>query len=305
MLKNIGLFLLAFSIACIFWLATVSSQQNIKSYENPIPVKLFNTPEGMHAQTLIENISIKIDSIQTKTPQIQAENFQAFIDLSEARLGTQLLPIQVKSQDANIRIVSFYPSNAEVILEKTQESSFQLTIEKKGNISPNLFVENISGSDESVVIRAGNQTLKNIKKVVAFIEINNQEEPFRTTVPVQAFDKNNVLIQNIDITPKDVTINVEIHPINEEKIVGIKLNTSGNITTPNVFIESLSFEPNIATVQAKSSVLQNISHLQTEELDLSSLKESQDISLKILPPENAEIVSDANVIVHVIIKPIN
>ena len=304
MLRTLSLFLLAFLIACTFWLATISSQQNIKTFEEAISVTFFNIPEGLHAQSESPKIEIKIDSLKEKNPQINTENFQAFIDLSEAEAGSKIFSIDVRSQDPNIRIVSYSPSQTEVTLESIQQKYFPIEIEELGEVSVNYEVEDLSTTLRSALIKAGQTTLNNIVAIKARIEFQGEENSFSRLIKLQAFDANDNPLPYVDITPKSTEIKAQLTQVKEEKIVGVKLPIVGKLGVEDMFVSSISYSPQTTTIQAKKFILENIQHIQAEELDLSSITKSGAYSKEILPELNTEITGEETIKVIIELSPL-
>lgn len=301
MTKTAWLLLLSFFISSIFWLATVSSQQNIKIFEEPIAVKFFNVPEGLHVTSAPINISIKIDTSKDKTKKIFAENFQSFIDFTNAKIGENNFQIQVKTQDQSIRIVSYSPKELTLNLEKVQEKMLEPTLEMTGNVSKNYTVKTAEIVEKQVTVTAGESDLDNIIRVKAVLELKGESNSIEKTLEFKAYNSKNQIVENAEISPSNTDVTVTLSQIADTKLVGIKVPIIGTLKKENTYVKSVSITPQTAEIRGKKYALNDVQFIQTNPVDISDLTESTTLAVQAIPPLDIEFTTPINVQVEIIL----
>ncbi len=304
MWKNIGLVFLSLIASLIFWLAVISTQQNIKVFEDEIPIKHFNVPETLFISSEIPPVTIRIDTTKEILKTTTQEDFQAFIDFSKAQMGTRLFPIEVKSENPKIRIVSFSPKEIEVILEEEKEKIMKIEIKTEGEVSENFIVENIQPEVSEVTIKAGETILNKITQIKAILKFNGEQDSFQKKVNLRAYDSKDSIIKDIEIIPENIEIKAELSQVTDTKIIGVKPNVTGKLEKENYYVKSITVYPNITEIRAKKHILNGVDYVQTKEIDISQIEETKTLSVKIIPPLNTEITGSKEVKVDIILEEI-
>lgn len=304
MLKNFFLILFSLIISCIFWLAVVSTEQNIKTFEENIRIENFNIPENLFVSSSKKHVSIKVDASKEVMKDLGVENFQAFVDLSEMLTGEQRVKIVVKSTSPQVRIVSYAPKEVLIKLEEVQEKSMPIELELEGSVSEDYSIEKESIDLKLAIIRAGETILNQVNTVKAVLKLQGETSNIIKKIPLLAFNAEGEILDTVEISPLEVEVSVLLSQVTDTKNIGIKVPITGEIEAENLFIKSIHISPSITELRAKKYVLDNIDFIEAQELDISEITQSSTFHKKIIPPLGTEIIGAKRVDIKVEIEEI-
>jgi YbbR domain-containing protein len=302
MLKNFFLIFLSLTISCVFWLAVVSTQQNIKTFEKNIPIEHFNIPESLFVSSPKRHVSIKVDASKEIMKDLSIENFQAFVDLSEMNTGEQKAQIVLKSALPQVRIVSSIPKEILIKLEEVQEKSMAIELQLEGSISEDYSIEKENTDIQFAIIHAGESILNQVDTVKAVLQLQGETSNISKKIPLMAFNAENEVLDTVEIKPNEVEVSVLLSQVTDTKNTGIKVPIVGVIQEENLFIKSIHISPSITELRAKKYVLDNIDFVSTQELDISEITKSTIFHKKITPPLGTEIIGAKRVDIEVIVE---
>ncbi len=106
-------------LAIILWLYV--SERNKPEKYITVPLKLKNIPVGTAIASQYKNIVLlKIKGRETVIQTLSSRDFKAYIDLKNASLGKNVLPVIIKSPKSTRRfkIVKVEPQNVKILLDK-------------------------------------------------------------------------------------------------------------------------------------------------------------------------------------------
>jgi YbbR domain-containing protein len=303
MIQKFLTYFISLFLASLTWLALVSTQQNIKNYEEGIELKYFNLPENLSVSNQNKEVKIKVDT-RENLKDIKKNDFQAFVDLSEIKAGEHSLEIQVKSNNPKVRIVSFKPSKIDLKLEENKEREFEIDLLKKGKLNPNYSVDTINFSPKKVKVKGAPSILNQVQKVKLELNFNGESQNFSKSLKLLAVNENNKIISNLVLDPSELTAEVKLTEISVNKKVGVKLNLKNIQTKENFYVESIKFSPQFTEIRGKKYIVNNYDNLQTEEINLTNLDKDISINKKIVSPLYTELIGKKNVNIQIKIKKI-
>ena len=290
MLKSFFLVFFSFILSCFFWLGIVSTEQNIKTFNQNIYIQHFNVPENIFASSQKQDMSITVDAKKEILNTINMNNFEVFINLSDINIGESIVPITIKSPDPEIRIVSYSPKETLVKLEKIQEKTIPITLDIQGSTSKDYRITEKILNTQNAVVYAGESILNDIKDVKAIITLQGETNNIQKKIELSVFNSQNEVLQTIKIEPPEVEVSLLLSQITDTKNVGIKASFIGNIKKDNIYIQSINTSPNITTLRGKKYILNKVDFIHTEDIDISNITESENFRIKIIPPIGAEII---------------
>jgi len=304
MLKNVALIVLSLILSCLFWLGFVGSQQNIKTFDQPISVEIFNVPEGLSVSTEVPSVSIKIDANKDIYKELTENDFQAFINLAEAEPGKKTFTIEVNSNNPLVRIVSFTPGSVEMTLEEKKEEKFKIELGFAGEVAEGFTVQQSNQSAWETLAKGGDLALSKISYVKGIIELHGEKSNFKRKVQLYAYDNNGNQIKEVELIPAYIDADVVLSQVTESKAVGIKVPITGELNNAGLYVKGVKISPNLTEIRAKQYVLNTIDTVNTEEVDISDFTATQTLFLKIIPPLEAEITGTKSVKVVIEIEPV-
>ena len=244
------------------WIYVTNIENPIKSYElNNVPVEILNSDSLKDTGLALapnQNfyVKLKVEGNTQDLFSIDKSDFKITVDLSEFVLkkGENKIAVNIKEAPSTVKIKN---SSGLTITVNTEEYS------TKG--------------PESLVNK--------VTKVIAEGEESNAVKTIVKDYIISAVDDNGNEVTGVQLSQKWVEATIEI---NEGKTVPIKINTTG--TLPNgLRLKSISSDTTEIGITGPEEILNNVSEIGTEVIDLSGIKDSTTVEVALGIPDGISI----------------
>lgn len=130
--RNIGLKVVALVLGALLWF-TVSGQQAERPVPD-VPVVFVNKPDGLELTEQTSLVDIHVRGLDSQLRTIQSRDFEARVDLTGTRLGTQQIPIRTDQISApfGLEVTQVQPGAVMVLLEVAGAASMNVVAEVDG-----------------------------------------------------------------------------------------------------------------------------------------------------------------------------
>lgn len=167
-IKNWGLKLFAFFVALVLWLALIPEEKIFSEKNLTVPLVLYNTPPQMElVKKPPSTIDVKIRAPKSLIEQITPANVYAALNLENARLDQKEYPLNKSmiSIPPGAEVVEIYPSQVNLVLERTREIMLDVEPNIIGKLKEGLKIEAVRVSPPQVLIRGPESKVKAGSKV--------------------------------------------------------------------------------------------------------------------------------------------
>lgn len=260
-----GLLALLFSLV-LFFNANGSTLQNSlitpSAYEetvNDVPIQTIYDSDKYFIQGYQPTVDVKLSSVNRV--QLNAEknsetrNFRVVADLTDLDVGTHdvLLEIQDMSNSVTGKIDSRIFT---VTIEKKVTQKFPVELNySEENLQDGFQLDKIVSEPSEVTVTTGDQTLKDIAKIVADVDALKGATANQTVeAPVYAVDKNGEILQT-EIDPQSVEVSVQVSV--PEKLVSLYASQQGTKATGISHFDFL-LDRTQATISGPQQILDTI-----------------------------------------------
>lgn len=276
----------------------VPQDQEAETIED-VPVKLFYDTDALVVTGVPETVTISLTGPKATIQQTKIQrNFEVYVDLTAAEIGTQNVPIQIQNISDKLK-VTIEPSSVKVSVQEKVTEEFSVEAEFNSDILAEGYVsEKAVVAPNTVKITGAKDVVDKITYVKATVDVKG---PIMSTITrssdILVFDRElNKL--NVEIEPKEVTITVPVKALT--KTVPINLIQLG---TPldNITIESISLEKEEVTIIASEEVLNKIDSVDVI-VDISNIEKNLIVPLPVIIPEEVVSVDPALVDVSIQVK---
>lgn len=232
-------------------------------------------------------------------PTVVQRNFSVFVDLKGLEEGEHVVEIEHNITDE--LDVFIEPKSVEVYIEERASAEFPISVEfiNKDQFPPGYELGSFEIKPEVVTITSSRTVIDQVKIVKVFVDVAGLTEPIRNReVPINVYDgQGNEL--NVRLDPETVVVSAEIN--NPSKTVSVEVPTVGEL--PEGY-ELLSITPSVEEIEifGTSNVLETVSSIATEELNLSEIRESGTVELKLALPEGIIVPDVESIEVSIEIK---
>ncbi|PLX18132.1 MAG: hypothetical protein C0601_05570 [Candidatus Muiribacterium halophilum] len=295
--RNIGLKIISLFIAIMLWLYVITITDPKVIREKAVFPKI----KGLNSRMVIVNDikSIKV-VYEGKRKEVitNSDKIYAFIDMS-GKVDAQRIsaPIRVFKPE-EFDIIKLEPEKIDIELQEVSISHLDLKPEIK--TKEGYYYKILSRIPESIEISGLNEKISKAQFAKAPYDLSRKGAGvYKDTVPINVFDFDYKLVEDIRIDPPEIYTEVEIieYPSEPRKI---KADTIGQ-PEQGYFIDKITITPEEAIIKAAPDVIDTIKTIKTRPIDVTGIKNSreQKIRLERIP---SVIVEPEEVIITVTLK---
>lgn len=300
-------------ICCI--VASLALWIYIRSNENPVtshtlkyvPVQIINQEVLAQSDLILvpdqePTVNINIKG-QTSSIDVIDKNrdFKIIADLSKYALkaGENNIPVEIKEQQNNVTITNKEGITVKVILDTLTSKEVSVAPNIIGTTSEGFYSDTPIISPQTVVISGGKTFVDRVANIVADIDITNANVDIDKTIKLKAVDSKGKDVDNVTISPEYAQVKV---PIKKGKAVDIEVRTFG-ATATGAAVETLEAIPKRVEVVGNNDVINNLTSIPTEAIDLSKINGDTTVDVKLVLPQGVRLTKDvATVKVKVSLK---
>ncbi|WP_010652191.1 YbbR-like domain-containing protein [Oceanobacillus massiliensis] len=215
-------------------------------------------------------------------PLALQRNFDVFVDLRGLGEGEHTVELQhTISNDVSAFIE---PKTIDVTIEERASEEFDVVADfiNSDKLAPGYELVDYELEPSTVTITSSRSVIEQIGAIKVYVNLEGLEGSINNReVPVNAYDtQGNEL--NVRIDPESVQVSANID--NPSKSVPVTVDTSGELPE-GYSLNSVSANVEEVEVFATSNVLEGITEIATEEIDLSEITESGTIETQLALPE--------------------
>lgn len=264
---------------------------------NNVPVEVYYDKDNMNVAGVPDTVDVTISGPKGLVQLAKTQpNIIAYMDLTNAKAGTQSVKIKVKGLSDRLKS-TVNPPTAKVTLAEKVTKKYSVDVELNKSVIADGYQAGTAKTDpKKVSITASKETLDQIAYVKATIsDEKDQKSDFTTKATISAFDANlNKL--DVEIDPGEVEVDVPVSKIG--KTVPLRFQQSGNPADKTVTITSITSDDEKVTVIAPESVTDKIEQI-TIPIDVTQTTADKTIEVSVPVPTGATSVTPASVKVKI------
>lgn len=286
-------FFISLCISIFIWGYVTNMHDPIQSKVlNNVPIIIVN-PEVLESQNLAidtssnTSVTVVVEGRYSEIQNITTKDVTVKMDLTDLALkeGSNNIPVEVSSLNKNIKIVQEKTSlQAKIDIVKLLQKEIPVLVNATGDLPDNYVSGEPILTKDKVICSGTKETLNDIKYASATIEFNNDTKDIKTTVQLKAINKVGEESTSVILKDKEIEITV---PILYYKEVPIELSTKNSVPSGRK-LEKYTLDKNTIVILGSKDVLDTITSIKTEELDLSRRYYDFDKQLKLVFPEGVE-----------------
>lgn len=287
-------------IAIFLWFFAMEDINPIRSKDfTNIPVNYYGLREGLVLTEKGEKlVNIRISGRRNEIKNIDRNDFNIDVDLSKYGAGEHNINFYARNKTGinNLKI-DYKPNKTEVKIEKLLNKTFDIKIEFKGRIPEGFDTERIALSSNTCSVEGAESIVKSIEKIIVYIDTNTIKGNSQISKEIIALDKDGNEVKDIDKSIQKVNIMIPY-----EKSYPVKVNPKlvGKVEE-GFILESYSVKPETISLIKNSNEVKDISAVETEEFDLSNLKNNTEKTVKLIIPEGYSYNGNKNVTISLVI----
>lgn len=247
-----------------------------------VPVKSYYDADNLVVTGIPETVTITLSGPRPNLQQAKTQrNFDVFVDLTGAEIGTQKVPIQVEGISDRLKY-TIEPEFVNVSVQEKVTQEFSVEAEFNNKILADGYIaEQAEVNPKKVKITGAKDVVEKITYVKATLDIKG---PIKDTITREA--EILVLDQglnklNVEVEPKTVDVTLPVKA--SSKTVPVRVVQTGSLPS-GVTIEDISLEKTEAKIIAPDEVLKDTESVRVE-VDVSDIEGDTELTLPVIISE--------------------
>ena len=281
--------------AFILWLYIFNIENPIKERNITVPVKVIN--QSMLSESKLApvidgevSISITISGNVTDIYSIKPEQFDLQADLSALALkkGENKIPVTVKTSPAGTKVVNSDSLWVTINIDEMVKKTVPVKVIFEGKTKEGFYAINPELNNKEAIVSGPAKNINSVKYAVARCDINGAYKDVSFNTQLQAESEDGTKFQYVLVNPKVINITVFVKKV---KTVGINVKLSESLNNSTGIKSVLPAESTIQ-IAGDDEYINSISSLDTEPIDIKSLKGATSVEAKLVIPKGITIVNN-------------
>lgn len=281
-------------VAFGLWLYISNVENNkIKYLLKDVPVTLTNTDYLTQAKLTVlpkqnPTVNLNLQGIPTDIYSAKRGQFRVEADMSEYAFhkGENKIPVKIVDQPPNVYILNSETLYVTINLDELVEKTFSVNLDLDVKVKDGYYASDHIVKPTDVIVRGAAKYVNQVTAVSAKGEVKSADKNLNLTLPTVAVDSKGGTISDVDIDPKFVEVTV---PVRKTKTVSINVKTKGSLGS-GMILKSLVPTPDKIDI-AGGDLINSITSLDTEPIDLSTLSPNKTIQAKIIVPSGVVLLN--------------
>ena len=282
---RLGFKLLSIALAVLLWVIVVYNDESITRSRTLNGLSaLLNGQNSLSSNSLAltdnpltelsGNITVELDVPQAQYSLVNENNVRVWLDLSSIRTaGTQLVPLNVTCTYGTVKNV--FPSTVQVDVEALDSRSVPLNATLSGRDQSYWY--NIRSLNPSTITVSGASSIvQNIAQGRLEVDVTNISEATARAYPFTLYDYsgNEVPQDLLSRTSSSVTASIEVFPTKELTVSCDLEDIIQGRVADGYEVKSISVSPPTITVAADQSLLDSLTEIAIEPIEVESVNRS-------------------------------
>ena len=283
---NIGLKLLSLLLAILLWNYVISTNTSITRARTINGLTGYVTGQStLSANGLallrnpadeLSNISVTVEAPQTYYTRVSAENVQVRLDLSSVRTaGTQEVPLQATS--AYGRVTEISPESLTLTFEAQDSRSVPINATLTGRMQDDYWYNMTRINPSNLSVSGAASVVRSISSAAAYVDVTGHRVPFTQAQPYVLIDTSTggeISQEMLNRSSSSVSVSVDVYPTKELPVSTDLANVITGQPAEGYVVQSVSMQPETVTVAADQELLEGLTELMVEPVNVDGQSQS-------------------------------
>ena len=270
----IALALLSLLAALVLWIAVTGAENptRVAVFSGAIEVKAVNVPEGLAVASIREPVvSLRVSADEDAFDRLTAADFEAEVDLSGVRQPSsdQVVIARVVGR-RDVEIVAVTPAVVAVVLETEATKQVPVRANRVGAPPQGYSVSKVEPKPDSVRIRGATSLVGLVDSAAADVNLTGLRVSIQQQYTLTPRDARGLDIEHVSIEPASADVSITIAQQEVTVALPILPQMQGSVAD-GYRIVAVTTDPAAVGVSGPLTLLQALSYLMTEPIDVSGL----------------------------------
>ena len=301
---HLGALFLAFVLALVVWIsAVITADPNEQHTSRLVDIQIVGRdPNLLLVGEIPGQARLTLEAPSSIWDQLNSDPtlIKTWIDLSGLGAGEHDVEVKSSVNASPVRYIQIDPERILLSLEPFEQRTLPIQPVVNGTVPFGYQRGDPAIDPEQVTISGPQSQVDRASLARIFLDIAGATESINQAYPVQLLDENGASVENVDVTPAEVLVNLPIRLLGGFKNVAVKVVTKGQVAD-GYRLTSISVSPPTVTLYSDNPDLieQIPGYVETLPVDLTNLSDDIEISTGLNLPENINLVREPSVLVQV------
>lgn len=277
--KSMSLRILSVFLALLLWLYVTNEQNPVNSQIISVSLSQRGLPQNMSINGSIpQSVSIRVQGTRVQIAALNADDFEAVLDLSGLGEGEHPVPVKVNSPPG-IQIAQINPNKIPVTLESIVEQQVPVTASLKGSPVRGFYALSPVVSPQAVTVKGPRSKVSAVAQLGVTVEVEGVNSDLEKTVPLAAPQGG------VSVYPQSVKVTVPVAQL-PTKSVPVRTGTMGS-PAAGYEVDRITASPAEVQVTAPAEVLAQLRWVEAEKVDISGAASDVTVRTAVVLPTNA------------------
>jgi YbbR domain-containing protein len=266
----------------------VTNEENpaqIGTLPETLAVSPVNVPAGLDLLTGIEPIRVRLSAPKDMWTGLDANDFEAEVDLGGLDAGIQEVPVRVKAKDARVQVMEVIPPLINVELATLGERVVPVKVNLQGSPPIGYEAKLAVSEPAEVTVRGPEPLVGQIDSAVAEVDLDGAKVDLRRSFRLVPHTIRGYEVEGVILEPSSALILVSIEQQIQFRNLVVSPVLTGQVA-PGFRVVAVDVEPVNVTVGGPPQAIQDVDYVETRPIELNEASESfsKSVALK-LPPD--------------------
>lgn len=289
--KDRQIIILSVVVAIFMWafVITTTNPMLSKTIRNvPLSIRNLETLQNQGFELVgkeqIENVNVKVEANRDDMRALESDDLVASIDLGSPSEGIRSLNVKVDTP-SGVRVVDIDPKQVNLKIEKVVEKIVPVNLLVTDKLKEGRIVEVNEFYPQEIKVRGIRSQVDKVSELRVDVDKESYLNGKIHNISVIALDNQGEIVENVSLSSDEVSIS---YKVSQTKELSIKLITKGNVAEGyEIFQEDIT--PKKIIVKGDNATISKLKELETEEIDISNLKEDFEGKAEIILPNFVEV----------------
>ena len=264
--------ILSLLAAIVMWFFIMRDQNPVMEVSYTVPVQVQNLAANYIIEDAPQYVRVTLSGPRDTIINLKSENLKAYIDASG-----------VSNPPSGMNIVEIKPDTVTINVDEYASKKLPVEIVPIGQIPDNVAMKSVTVIPKEVTVSGRKQQVMAATRVVMKVNVAGQTKNFSAVADLEAWDNaGNVL--DVNISPTQGQAQYELNLLRKDKAVPISAITVGQVAD-GYEVKGITIKPVQVTITGREEMVDSVSDLKTESIDISNATAPIDGTYNIVIPD--------------------
>lgn len=296
--RNLPLKTASLLLAIFLWFWVLLSEQNpiIEQTLSKVPVTAEGIQPGLALEGDVPSVDVRVKGLKQDMLDLRG-SVRAFVSCRNLRAGSYRLGVQVRPSE-DVSVVWTRPADIPVVIEEIVSESRTAQAKMVGEPPAGYELIGATISPKVVKVSGSRTRVDQASRVMVTVDLRRIVPGVASLLPAHAVESTGAAVRGLTLTPPQVSVLADLKPVVASKVLPVFVRTRG-LPPADLHLTSVEADPPMVTAVLPASRVTEMTHVDTQEIDLGTAKGSFTRSVGLVVPEGVSLLSDSKVTVSV------